>query len=68
MAAREQLAANQAMTEGTSVEQHPSVQRAAARVREAWLALQRVDLPAPVDGYVATRSVQLGQRVQPARR
>ncbi len=62
-AAREQLASNQAMTEGTSVEQHPSVQGAAAKVREAWLASQRAALPAPVDGYVAKRTVQLGQRV-----
>jgi membrane fusion protein, multidrug efflux system len=62
-AAREQLASNQAMTEGTSVEQHPSVQVAAAKVREAWLAAQRVELLAPVDGYVAKRTVQVGQRV-----
>jgi membrane fusion protein (multidrug efflux system) len=65
VAAKEQLAANQAQTENTSVEQHPNVQRAAARVREAYLALKRVSLPAPVDGYVAKRSVQVGQRVQP---
>jgi membrane fusion protein (multidrug efflux system) len=65
VAAREQLATNQAQTEGTSVEQHPSVQAAAAKVREAWLAAQRVGLPAPVDGYVAKRTVQLGQRVAP---
>ena len=62
-AAREQLTSNQAMTEGTSVDQHPSVQAAAAKVREAWLATQRASLPAPVDGYVAKRTVQLGQRV-----
>ncbi|MBA4329153.1 MAG: EmrA/EmrK family multidrug efflux transporter periplasmic adaptor subunit [Polaromonas sp.] len=62
-AAREQLASNQALTEGTSVELHPSVQVAAAKVREAWLATQRVAMPAPVDGYVAKRTVQLGQRV-----
>jgi membrane fusion protein, multidrug efflux system len=62
-AAREQLASNQAMTEGTNVEQHPSVQAAAGKVREAWLAAQRAALPAPVDGYVAKRTVQLGQRV-----
>jgi membrane fusion protein, multidrug efflux system len=61
--AREQLASNQAMTEGTTVEQHPSVQAAAGKVREAWLAAQRAALPAPVDGYVAKRTVQLGQRV-----
>jgi membrane fusion protein (multidrug efflux system) len=63
VAAREQLASNQAQTEGTSVEQHPSVQAAAAKVREAWLASQRAALPAPVEGYVAKRTVQLGQRV-----
>ncbi len=62
-AAREQLASNQAMTEGTTVEQHPSVQAASAKVREAFLATQRAALPAPVDGYVAKRTVQLGQRV-----
>jgi membrane fusion protein, multidrug efflux system len=61
--AREQLASNQAMTSGTEVESHPQVQAAAARVREAWLALQRSTLVAPVDGYVAKRTVQLGQRV-----
>ncbi|MDB5943663.1 MAG: secretion protein HlyD family protein, partial [Ramlibacter sp.] len=62
-AAREQLASNQTMTEGTTVDQHPSVQAAAAKVREAWLAAKRASLPAPVDGYVAKRTVQLGQRV-----
>jgi len=61
--AREQLASNQAMTSGTDVEQHPQVQAAAAKVREAWLAQQRSVLVAPVNGYVAKRTVQLGQRV-----
>ena len=64
LAAREQLASNQTLTDGISVDQHPNVLRASARVREAYLALRRVDLLAPVDGYVAKRSVQLGQRVQ----
>jgi len=63
VAAREQLSSNQALTEGTSIEQHPSVQVAAAKVREAHLATQRAGLLAPVDGYVAKRTVQLGQRV-----
>ena len=61
--AREQLAGNQAMTSGTDAEQHPQVQAAAAKVREAWLAQQRAVLVAPVDGYVAKRTVQLGQRI-----
>jgi membrane fusion protein, multidrug efflux system len=63
VAAREQLGSNQALTEGTSIEQHPSVQMAAAKVREAFLATQRAALTAPVDGHVAKRTVQLGQRV-----
>jgi membrane fusion protein (multidrug efflux system) len=63
VSAREQLASNQSLTEGTSVEQHPSVLAAAAKVREAYLATQRVAMPAPVEGYVAKRTVQLGQRV-----
>lgn len=64
LAAREQLAASQAQTEGTAVAEHPAVQRAAAKVREADLALQRIDLVAPIDGHIAKRGVQLGQRVQ----
>ena len=63
-AAKEQLAASQTQTEGTSVAAHPSVQRAAAKVREAFLAMQRVELLAPTDGHIAKRGVQLGQRVQ----
>ena len=62
-AARAQLTGNQAMTDGTSIASHPSVMVAAARVREAYLALHRAALPAPVDGFVAKRTVQLGQRV-----
>ena len=64
-AAREQLASNQVSTDGTGVAQHPNVLRAAARVREAYLALERGTLPAPVSGQVAKRGVQLGQRVAP---
>ena len=63
LAAREQLTSNQTLTDGVAIDQHPNVLRAAARVREAYLGLKRADLLAPVDGFVAKRSVQLGQRV-----
>ena len=62
-AAREQAVSNRALTEGTSVEKHPNVERAAAAVREAYLAVQRTELPAPVSGQVARRTVQVGQRI-----
>jgi len=64
-AARQQLAAHQALVDRTTVEDHPDVRNAAARLREAYLAYSRTALPAPVSGYVAKRSVQLGQRVSP---
>ena len=62
-AAREQLRAERALTQGTSVDDHPDVRAAAAKVHEAFLAYARTSIPAPVSGYVAKRSVQLGQRV-----
>lgn len=63
LAARQQAATNQVLTSGTSIEKHPNVERAGAAVREAYLALQRTELPAPVSGQVARRTVQVGQRV-----
>lgn len=63
--AREQLQSNRSYTEGIDVASHPSVQAAAARLRQAYLAVQRSALIAPVDGFVAKRSVQVGQRVAP---
>jgi membrane fusion protein (multidrug efflux system) len=64
-AAREQLASGKALTEGTSVEKHPNVQRAAARLQEVLLAQSRSTLYAPVSGEVAKRNVQVGQRINP---
>ncbi len=63
LTAKEQLSSNKTNTEGTTVENHPTVLAAAAKVREAELAVSRATLVAPVDGYVARRTVQIGQRV-----
>jgi membrane fusion protein, multidrug efflux system len=65
IAAQQELAANRARIDRTTVEDHPDVQNAAARVREAYLNYTRTVLPAPVSGFVAKRAVQLGQRVTP---
>ena len=61
--AREQLAKNETLTEGMTVETHPRVLAAAAKYREAWLNLQRAEIVAPIDGSVARRSVQVGQKI-----
>ncbi len=63
--AREQLAANRALIDRTTVASHPSVTRAAAKVEEGYIAFERATIPAPVTGFVAKRSVQAGQRVAP---
>ena len=62
---RQQLAAHHALVDKTTVDDHPDVRAAAAKVREAYIAYSRTTLPAPVSGYVAKRNVQLGQRINP---
>lgn len=62
-AAREELNVALALTGGIDAANHPQVLRAAARVREAALALDRMQITAPVDGVVARKGVQVGQRV-----
>jgi membrane fusion protein (multidrug efflux system) len=64
-AARQQLAANRARIDGTTLKDHPEVRDAAAAVRNAYLTWTRTELPAPVSGFIARRNVQLGQRVAP---
>lgn len=64
--AQSQLQSKQVLVDATNVEDHPRVLEAAGRVREAYLALARTTVVAPVTGYVAKRNVQLGQRVTSA--
>ena len=64
-AAQAQLATSDALVSDTKITTHPDVKAAAAQVRAAWLNDQRTTLVAPVSGYVAKRTVQVGQRVQP---
>src|SRR5213082_625530 len=64
-AADKNLAASAALAGRSGVADHPDVQAAATEVERAWLALQRTSVRAPVTGYVARRSVQLGERIAP---
>jgi membrane fusion protein, multidrug efflux system len=63
--AREELNVALAQTVGATPADHPQVLRAAARVREAALALQRTVVKAPLGGVIAKKGVQIGQRVAP---
>jgi membrane fusion protein, multidrug efflux system len=60
------LASTRAAIAGTTPENHPRVLQAEAALRNAWLALARTQVVAPVSGYVVRRAVQLGQQVAPS--
>lgn len=61
--AREQETATRAATQGLAVAQAPEVRAAMARLDSAKLDLERTVIRAPIDGVIAQRSVQVGQRV-----
>jgi membrane fusion protein (multidrug efflux system) len=62
---QQQLQTNQVLVDDTIVASHPDVKAAAAQYRAAYLDDVRTTMVAPVTGYVAKRTVQVGQRVQP---
>jgi membrane fusion protein (multidrug efflux system) len=64
-AAKEQLSAADVLIAHTKVTNHPDVQEAIAKLRAAYLAAHRTSLVAPVTGFVARRSVEVGQQVAP---
>jgi membrane fusion protein, multidrug efflux system len=64
-AAEQELQSNRALTENTNIADHPNVLAAAAKVRDSYINYARNTIPAPVTGYIAQRSVQVGQRVSP---
>jgi membrane fusion protein (multidrug efflux system) len=62
--AERQAQASHALVEGTPIAENPTVLQAKAAYRDAWIAARRNAVIAPVAGYVAERSAQLGQRIQ----
>jgi membrane fusion protein (multidrug efflux system) len=63
--AEKQLAAARVSVAGVAPAEHPNVLAAKADYLAAWLAARRNAIVAPVSGYVAKRSVQVGSRIAP---
>jgi membrane fusion protein (multidrug efflux system) len=63
--AQKQLEAARVAVAGVSPAEHPNVLAAKADYLSAWLAARRNAIVAPVSGYVAKRSVQVGSRIAP---
>ncbi|ODC04085.1 hemolysin D [Terasakiispira papahanaumokuakeensis] len=63
MSTRQALKAKRALTDHVDIAQHPAIKEAIAQLQNAYLNNQYTQIKAPVSGYVAKRSVQLGQQV-----
>lgn len=59
----QETAAQAVIGNNVPLRQQPSVMTAISRLKSAWLDLQRTKIKAPVDGQIAKRNVQLGQKV-----
>ena len=58
------LAVSQALISGTTIDTAPDVVAAQAQLDAARLNLERTVVRAPMDGVIANRNVQVGQRIQ----
>ena len=63
--AQRQADAARALVDGVALADNPAVQEAKALYRDAWVNASRNAIVAPVTGFVALRSVQLGQHILP---
>jgi membrane fusion protein (multidrug efflux system) len=61
-AAVAQFAANHTLTEGAGVEDNPEVASYRSKLAQAQLDLDRTVIRAPIDGIIAKRQAQVGQR------
>lgn len=66
IAIEHQYVSDLAQVENTTIDTHPLVDQAKNSVRDAWVFYQRCTIKAPVSGIVAQRTVQVGERVNPA--
>jgi membrane fusion protein (multidrug efflux system) len=65
LASERQAIAARAIAGKLTPEAQPVVGEARALYQQAWVSVRRHRILAPASGYVARRSVQIGQRVQP---
>ena len=62
---RAELGGAEALIQNTSPADNPKVLQAIAQFKQAYLDNARQEIVAPVSGYVAKRSVQIGDQVRP---
>ena len=62
--AQHQARAAHALVDGSDVHSNPAVMQARRAYIDAWIALQRTTIVAPISGHVAQKTVQPGQRIQ----
>lgn len=65
LAAQEALKMTVALVDNTAIETHPAIKSAIANLRQRYLNNSRTEIVAPISGYIAKRTVQLGSQVQP---
>ena len=61
----QEKAAQATLGQNIPLRQQPAVLSAVSRLKDAWLNLQRTQIHAPMDGKIAKRNVQVGQKVAP---
>lgn len=59
----EETSAQAALGNNIPLRQQPAVQTAISHIKDAWLNLQRTQIRAPMNGQIAKRNVQVGQRI-----
>lgn len=61
---QQQLQSNKVLVDHTQLRTHPDILAAASQYQQAYLDFLRSKLTAPVSGYIAKRSVQVGQHIE----
>lgn len=61
---KQQLQSNKVLVDNTELHTHPDILSAATQFEQAYLDHRRSNLTAPVSGFIAKRSVQVGQHIE----